>query len=237
MYFPRRYRRKLLFPPGLLALAFLLLLGCMQIAQDSRLKPRTIMQLNIPVLFSGRPLPEFLRNWFPYLPKKQIEKFREWDNLKITGNILHDSLSLLTTDKLVKAYLLDTLHARGLRIQFSNQAQYKSLVRALDVMAINNMKKYWLDIQHTPTTLYVFTDKIGTRRYAKFTCLLCNDVLPYRSETPQPLSFWRWLDKWATSFHEPETWQPLADPAWRNSLYLLLLLALISVWKIAKPAT
>ena len=46
-YLPRRHCRRLLFPPGLLALAGLLWLGCVYITQNVRLKPFPVLQLTM----------------------------------------------------------------------------------------------------------------------------------------------------------------------------------------------
>lgn len=233
MYFPRRYRRKLLFPPGLLALTFLLLLGCMQIAKDSRLKPRGIMQLNMISLHPDKSLP----NQLLYPSKREIEKLRRWDDLTLTGNTVRDSLTLLEANNLISNYQQDILHEKGLRISFHNRARYRSIVKTLDIMTLNGMKKYWFDMRHDPIIFYAIT---SNPQSSVGNLPPCGGVVDYcwvPSEPVISLSFWQWLDKWATSLREPETWQPLADPLWRNSLYLFLLLALISIWKIAKPAT
>lgn len=234
MYFPRRYRRKLLLPPGLLALGFLLLLGCMRIAPDSRLKPYGVIQLNMPALFPEQSVPSYMKEWLPYQSQNYIDKFRDWDVVQLTGNLLHDSLSLIQAETLITDYQHDTLHARGLRIQLYSKTRYTSLVRAIDLMYIHNMKKFWLDIQHHPTTLYVFTDKLTLANAVPIASVCGGGIrIPALLE---PLPFWQWLENWVTAFQAPKTWQPLADPAWRNSLYLLLLLSLVSIWKMARPS-
>lgn len=51
-YLPRRHRRYLLFPPGLLALAGLLWLGCVALGPwQEALKLKSVMQLTMPSLY------------------------------------------------------------------------------------------------------------------------------------------------------------------------------------------
>lgn len=47
---PRRHWRPLLLPRGLVALGFLLLLGCRVLVQDPRLKVYSVLQLTMPVV-------------------------------------------------------------------------------------------------------------------------------------------------------------------------------------------
>ena len=55
--------------------------------------------------------------------------------------------------------MADTGHAGGVRIRFLPGATYANLVKVLDIMNYTNQKKYWLDIQHKPVTLYAITEK------------------------------------------------------------------------------
>ncbi|MBC6988652.1 hypothetical protein [Hymenobacter sp. BT491] len=233
MHTLRRHRRKLLFPPGLLALGFVLLLGCMQIAKHSHLRRHSVMVITMPPL---QP-----RNfWDPtiYLPQENLNKFRKWDDMVVNGNHTHDSLALLAAYSLTSGYQQDTAHARGLRVYFTDKARYGSLVRLFDIMNINSMQKYWLDIRRAPTAFYAFTDR---RSPYSDSVKRSKDSLPIiscgRSDyhfTPKPLSIWDRFDNWTNSFWELATWQPLYDSAWRISIYLLLLIAAVSVWKMVK---
>jgi hypothetical protein len=232
MYVPRRYRRKLLFPPGLLALGFLLLLGSMRVARDQRLRPQHVLQLNMISLHPDKSLPKQLL----YPSKQEIEKLRRWDDLMLTGNTVRDSLTLLEAYRLISIYQQDILNEKGLRIYFHSLVCYRSLVKTLDIMALNGMKKYWFDMRHDPIMFYAIT---SNPEFSTDKILPCGSSLGYcwvPSEPIVSLSFWQWLDKWATSLREPATWQPLADPTWRNSLYIFLLLSLISVWKMARSS-
>ena len=71
--YPRRTRRRLLLPPGLLALAWLLWLGCVAVPQLRGMKRQTVMQISIPPLIplvDGLPLDSVIYfprpSWLPF---------------------------------------------------------------------------------------------------------------------------------------------------------------------------
>jgi len=158
MYLPHRHRRKLFFPPGLLALAFLLLMGCMQIGKYPNLRPKAVMPLNLFPVYPHTEFAEYENTPF-YLSKRQLERFCNWDELTLTGYWPHDSLTLVTANRTVADYQKYAMHRRGLRVRFSDKARYASLIGILNIMHIHNMKKYWFDLHHTPVTFYVYVEK------------------------------------------------------------------------------
>ena len=156
-YLPRRHRRKLLFPPGLLALAGLLWLGCVAVGGHAdRLKFRGVLQLMMPELHCCKDvmsIPEMLEQ------TGKVDTFRPWHSFKFTGNTRHDLLQQAKITETVRAIIADSTHDGGVRIKFMPTARYSSLVFLLDLMYRESVAKYWLDVKHSPTTFYVLTYK------------------------------------------------------------------------------
>ncbi|MBC6611829.1 hypothetical protein H8B15_12915 [Hymenobacter sp. BT507] len=224
MYFPRRYRRKLFFPPGLLALAFLLLMGCMWVSRDVRLKPKYVIELNMPPPY---PTNDPGINPPPYsLSKDKLERFRKWDNFIVTGNKLQDSISLSFASKIALQYQIDTLQEKGMRIILQPKSKYVSMITILDIMKKSNIKKYWFDIFHSPTTFYAITEKyVPTSITEKSYMFICGtsdhiEIINYSEEAKE--SFLSRLKQFILPF--------FISP-WRNSLFLLFLIGIVSMWK------
>jgi len=155
MLVPRRVRRRLLLPPGWVALGFLLLLGC-QALQPWRkeLIPYSMMQMTMPALHVDK-----LAAWnkVVYQAPAQLDTFRTWYTIDFKGQRLSDFFSAAATESAIRKIIADTSHIGGVRIRFLPGATYANLVKALDIMNYTNQKKYWLDIHHQPTTLYAIT--------------------------------------------------------------------------------
>lgn len=158
MHFPRQHRRKLFFPPGLLALAFLLLMGCMWMSRDARLQPKTILLVNFLPTYPSRELLAYTETT-PYLSERQLQQFCDWDEFTLSGQILHDSLLLTRVNHLIADYQKYAMHRRGIRIQFSDAARYASLVEVVNIMQKHNVKKYWFKLHHTPTVFYAYVEQ------------------------------------------------------------------------------
>ncbi|TGE25280.1 hypothetical protein E5K00_08845 [Hymenobacter aquaticus] len=232
LYPIRRYRRPLLFPPGLLALAFLLLLGCWVINRNTeRWQTRYALRLTMPQLtYKAYPITG-IHFFAPYNSRLELERFRPWQTITFSGNIWQDYFSLhearLRTQQL-QEYPSQNV---GLRIQFTDHATYSDLIQMLDQVQGLALKHYWLDILYKPTTLFVFgvNPQSSATETGIFSC--DNEIVP---DAYEPLSFWKWLGNYFTQSHILSTWAPLLQPDWRNSLYMLLLLALVSVGRLLR---
>ena len=167
MLVPRRVRCRLLLPPGLVALGFLLLLGCQALQPWSgRVKQWNVMQMTIPAFHVDK---SASWNTVVYQPPKQLNSFRPWHDAAFEGNKLADFLNAATTESAVRQIIADTNHAGGVRIRFLPGATYANLVKVLDIMNYTNQKKYWLDIHYEPITLYEITT-LPTPKYPMFVC-------------------------------------------------------------------
>lgn len=152
LYLPRRHRRPLLFPPGLLALAWLLWLGCAALPQ--MVKTERIMQLLMPA--SNNPIHQ--RQMYPiYASANEVKRFRPWKTFAFTGNELSDFFVLQSIHAAALHLKEDSTQSRGLRIQFANNAKYSSLVHTLDEFERTVPYQRWLDIKHNPATFYTYT--------------------------------------------------------------------------------
>ncbi|MFD2785250.1 hypothetical protein [Hymenobacter rubripertinctus] len=221
---PRRHRRRLLLPPGLLALAWLLWLGCVAVPQLRGMKQQTVMQITMPPLLESGNL-----SWGrPYdASVLELEHFRPWQNFKLTGNLWLDYFDLRT---LLAAYR--QLHSfpndeDGIRVTLGPQSTYGHLVQLYDWANQYELKRYWLDIRHEPITFYLYTVKGSTAGIA-----LWNDVVNIDAPPPvRPTSKARILN-WLSLISAPATYIPLLTPDWRNSLLLLLLIGSLNAVRI-----
>ena len=173
----RRHSRRLLLPPGWVALGFLLLIGCHVLLKNgTRLLPKNVVQLTMPVL--EKIAAEKCKNGDPYVyffakPLASIKTATHWQDAAFIGKPYCDSVSKTRVEAMVLATQADFGHARGIRVHFGKGATYGNLVSLLDMMPRLNQKKYWLDIEHQPATFYVVNDKaVKTRIFAsaRMTC-------------------------------------------------------------------
>ncbi|WBO85318.1 hypothetical protein [Hymenobacter yonginensis] len=226
LHLPRRHRRPLLFPPGLLALAWLLWLGCVALPQMSGFnKPQgyvtqlTMLGPKFPGAFDSFSPPRPL--WPPYFSSYELAAFRPWQNIRFTGNLWQDYFSYQQTQVAANYLERDTTYRMGMKLVFEPSATYKSLIFALDQLQSRDIKQYWLDIYRLPNTLYAFTDVPTVADTTKSTipmmsCGTSDNMAAWR---PQPTS---------ASFAD------LATPDWRNSTLLLLLLTLLSAVRLGQ---
>lgn len=231
-YQPRRYRRKLLFPPGLLALAGLLWLGCVALRpwQDA-LKRRSVLQLIVVPLH-----PSSIWDGSPLLSLSKINAFRPWRDAILEGNKKTSARlpqrAFITN--VVRTMMADSAHAGGVRIHFASSTQYSDFIFVLDLLKRENVKQYWLDNRRGPATFYAFTEvrlRMGQGGIPELICGCCNSA-----STPSPVPFWDGFDNMVVSFWQ-FTWvetllQQFGHPEWRSSLWLLASIAGLRGWKM-----
>ncbi|RZJ90093.1 MAG: hypothetical protein EOO60_09330 [Hymenobacter sp.] len=230
----RRVRRRLLLPPGWVALGFLLLLGCQALRPwQGQLRQWTMIQLTMPPLtissFAGEKPGLYAR--VTNQSRWQLNRFRPWYDIKFKGQALPDSQSAAATEAAIRKIIADTKYAGGVRVRFLPGATYANLVRVLDIMKYTGQRKYWLDTRYQPVTLYAITDNVSVTaktaavRLTVIGCLLCGDVL---RSSPTPIA------------HQSrqllaDFWQEivgLLERVWRQPLLLLLVISGLSLWRL-----
>lgn len=125
-----------------------------------------------------------------------------------------------------------------MRVRFAHTARYKDLTFVLDLMIRENVRKYLLDIVHEPTTFYAFTDAherhLSTyssgatinhdekMRHGHFEgCIFYGDII---TSMPPSIPFW-----------DPTWLQPLLQPEWQASVWLLAVIVTLGSWRVIGP--
>ncbi|RTQ44876.1 hypothetical protein EJV47_27100 [Hymenobacter gummosus] len=238
MYVVRRHSRRLFFPAGLLALAWLLCLGCALLAARPELQRfrQRVLQVSMPPLQQASTNFESVRvSFFPaeiYASPARLDTMHPWHTVQFNGNVWQDDLNLRTAKFVARQLHADPDHDRGLRIQFGQGSQYRNLVAMLNMFQVVGLKKYWFDTQHRPTVmyptaLYSYTVPGYHASYPSLTC----EVLQY---LPPPPPWQQQLRAELLAAFEPATWRPLFRPNWRYSTLLLLLLPLAAAWQLRR---
>lgn len=237
-HLPRRHRRKLFFPPGLLALAGLLWLGCVALGPwRERVAQQYVMQLTMPINEIQNQEASILRYLLPN--PKTVCKTCSWTNVYLSNK----STSLDTYERKQLENIVHTMMSKagtnsGVRIHLTQTARFKHLVFALDVMNRENVKRYWLDIHHTPTILYGFNPPPVPQQMG-LDCLKSDDiiVMPYE-RTVAHETFREWVIERVTKFWQfdwaKRRFQLLQNPEWRWPVVLLVALAALSSWRIVR---
>ncbi len=164
MYFhlSRRHRRKLLLPPGLLALAGLLWLGSVTVGSwREKLTRWTVVQLTMPSKPDSDTISHGLypiNRRIPFLYSQLFTLYR-WQDVLLDGTAAHDSASILTIAKAIATMRADTVPNCGIRVELTPQVKYRTFVQLLDLMAAMNQRKYMFDTYHGPFALYVLVDE------------------------------------------------------------------------------
>jgi len=232
---PRRVHRRLILPPGWIALAFLLLLGCQALQQWGRqLKNWNVLQVTMPPLKVDTSYvhslkentQQVIRNEFNLyvtplstVGASMLQKMRPWHSVEFNGNSLTTFLSAAATESAIQKIIVDTSHAGGVRVRFLPGATYANLVRVLDIMSYTNQKKYFLDIWHQPATLYAITNEPLPIHSAPLFMSGCIRLMP-----PPPVK---------TTLHQllAEFWQQvesLGGQTWRLPVALLIMLSILN---------
>ena len=222
-HLPRRHRRKLLFPPGLLALAGLLWLGCVQLgALRERLTRRTIVDLTMPpkptsdTIYSTAYHDEVQVIPFLY---SQLHELYHWQNIQLNGDAANDSVSTLAISEAIKTMRADTIPNCGIRVKLTPQTRYKTFVRLIDLMELANQKKYLFDMYHGPFTLYVLVDEYTPHPSPAEPRFLCG-TNSYMISIPLPPEE---VNRWELLFQTTE---------WRRPLWLLFAMTILASWRI-----
>jgi hypothetical protein len=221
MKMPRRVHRRLLLPPGWVALGFLLLLGCQALQPwQKRIKLWNVLQVTMPALHLDK---NAYRNEVIYQSPTQLNKLRPWYDITFQGKQLLDFLNAANAESAVLKNIADSSHAGGVRIRFLPGATYGNLVKALDIMNYTNQKKYWLDIHHQPVMLYAITEEQNPQKHGTMPvylgCCTCGFEMPILDNKPV----------WLTEI------KSLTQRSWRAPMLVFFLISSLSAMQLFRP--
>ncbi|HEX8326189.1 MAG TPA: hypothetical protein VF629_01525 [Hymenobacter sp.] len=219
-HLPRRHRRQLLFPPGLLALAGLLWLGCVAVGTlREKLAKRSIITLFVPPTHPDSDNFLFHKPSPLALSTGELNKFRAWRDVYFNGQSHNDSINLLKLDRAVIYMQAHATADNGIRVCFGPQAKYVNLVATLNSMLKYGVQKYWLDVKHQPTAFYAFTTKPDVKRPESEFTNFCGTNAAMVHYGPQPLATY-WSASYLTRFGHwlAALWNPkLKSTTWYTS--------------------
>jgi hypothetical protein len=208
LYIPRRHRRKLLFPPGLLALAGLLWLGSVALNMwQDKLKLRSVLQLTMPVLHTTPETDEYA------LSPDKFTAFNTWHDTYFSGLQSGDSLRAIGIIRKAAQMHADPLRDQRLRVRIGPNATYTELVFLLNTMLKCGIQRYALDIKHRPTTFYAFTTNPYPRKKEPVSAaLICGGTggcIVMSRVQPTTFSYWSasYLDRfvhWLATLFNPD---------------------------------
>jgi hypothetical protein len=230
MHILRRHCRPLLFPPGLLALAFLLLLGCGVIRQHAKSLKRSYV-LSVEAS-SPTPLHLFSPLFIPRKPAQmtpeEVAQFRRWQTITFTGSTWPDYFSVRQVQSATRHLRDDFDYDSGLRILFTPHANLNKIAQVLSCFYQVGGNKYWLDASQESLSLFMLFPKPEQelKKQAQLPVFefeegfLDGDFIP----SPAPaVSQWQLI----TQYSELHLLL-LLSPEWRTALSLLGLLAVVS---------
>jgi hypothetical protein len=227
MFLPRRRQRRLLLPPGWVALGFLLLLGCLALlTHRQQLQFKIILQLTMPL--SKKKVEEQHRAGTPYYqlfsnPIDSLSPATRWYDANLNGEALNDFVNVAAVRTVVSAIKADTSRARGARIYFRQGATYSSLVSLLDLMNRLKYRYYWFDIEHRPAIFYIVNNQAAQRKesaeIANGRCCMCLE-----EEYREPL----------TEATFQQVIANLCQQVWRPSILLLIAISVLSFYRLSR---
>jgi hypothetical protein len=232
---PRRHRRELLFPPGLLALAGLLWLGAVALsAHPEQLRAQGVLQLTMPSLHPNREFSLYSTSKnSPFgMSSYQLNRFRPWTTISFSDSPMACAREQGRAVTAVRAMISNTEQPGGVRFRFSPLSHYEQLIFVLDLMNRENVRKYWFDTRWGENTLYAITTE-GWRSTSPFGQAV--DITNYPAPPP-PVSFQLSVTQWVAELRQLawlESWrQPFRQAQWQASWWLLAALAGLSGWRL-----
>ena len=232
-YLPRRHRRRLLLPPGLVALAGLLLLGCLALRPWQELaKVHGVIQLTVPIYEAHPHLPT-IRFLVPN-PDTMCERRFRYQAL-LNGNATHDQRQYRRIVAAIRAITSDNKHNGLVCVQLASTARYENMVAMLDLVKRMNLHQHWFDFTRKPTSFYIFSSQeiISTNEQPGFKhmsgCLL---YPPYTPAPVPPLPLLYRFNQAVIALWTFHWLAPLKHPSWRIPLVLLALLSIMNLWRL-----
>ncbi|UYZ64772.1 hypothetical protein [Hymenobacter weizhouensis] len=233
---PRRSRRRLLFPPGLLALAWLLWLGCAALPQMRGMERTYVLQIRIPNssicnLFTNNPL--ITREGidpFCYSQKRLDSLFKlNGYNLFLSGNLWQDYYHYRLASNLA---VQPTNRDIYIRLHFPQITTYSHFVQFFDQLTVNDLNHYWCDMRQDSILLHIVNLRryhvrntnafLDTTRLAPI--LGCGTAVDIEGGRQPRIVLT--LEKTLSTL--------ILSPDWRNSTLLLLLMGLLSLRQLRR---
>ncbi|HET9503683.1 MAG TPA: hypothetical protein VFO93_09085 [Hymenobacter sp.] len=229
MYAPRRHSRRLLLPPGWVALGFLLLLACQALLSHRRqMLQERVLSLVMP-FYSEKQAKKYetLEEHYAigaYKPLASLLGVPHWRIINLTGKPLNDFFATAAIEPAVQALKKDTSSA-GIQVVFTTGATYGNLVQLLNSMQRQKDEKYWLDIHGTTPILYSMGKAIKSKPI-----VMRSTPVSYQQD------FCGTRDYQIIPPVTPVKTSLLEQPAfWRPALLLLLALIALSLYFLARP--
>jgi hypothetical protein len=128
---------------------------------------------------------ESLKEWMKFSHKKiNIETFRNYQNLSLTGNPNHDMTEQIEMKTLIKQLIHKTDTLNGVCISFGSHTRYDEIIDVLDICyqyQAGNDRFNFVPYNNKVLMYYMAPIKGEKMDYA---CLLCNDVLYIKPKEP-----------------------------------------------------
>ncbi|RSK42176.1 hypothetical protein [Hymenobacter perfusus] len=213
LYLPRRHRRHLLFPPGLLALAGLLWLGCVAVPRIVRptqyVKEVVFFPLHVPAdSFGGFPTPQ------------QIEDLGTWQSITLSGNPWADYFDVKIVENAGLLLAEKQLQHRALHVYLNASTSYNTFIQLLDIPNQLGIERYFIDLRKMPYSINL----LGNIPHPNYPSFICG------TEYMKPIKpFSEMAEEWIT-----ESWATVFAPDWRNTTLLLLLLTALSIRQLRR---
>ncbi|MBB4601009.1 hypothetical protein HNQ93_001630 [Hymenobacter luteus] len=169
-----------------------------------------------------------MRNSPPCLPLTALEKFRPWYTFSFVGQTLPDYFTVQNIRIVTRQFEHEPNLDRGMRVQFAPGSNYTSFIQLYDRLSEVKAGKHWLDITHEPTTFYTYTEKPlieAENQNADIEIWRCGCCDAYVS----PTTFIGNLEALFRFLTEA-----FLSPDWRNTWLLLLLISLLSGWRVVR---
>jgi hypothetical protein len=233
MHIPRRHSRRLLLPPGWVALGFLLLLGCQALLahrQQISVYHKLELAMPIPENMSAKTYHT------PYVkaftkPLADIKPATRWSIINLNGRKLHDFVNSALVATAVQGIDADATQAAGVKICFQTGATYSNVIAMLDLVNRLDHPRYWLDVEHQPTAFYAVNSKavkpIREEGLAPKYVPFCISPVLEKYEPPIPIpTFWQVAQQdFADLWQQP----------WRLTAMLIASIAALSIYRLARP--
>jgi hypothetical protein len=213
LYFPRRHRRHLLFPPGLLALAGLLWLGCVAVPRimgpTQYVKEVGFFPLHVPAdSFGGFPTPQ------------QIEDLGPWKSITLSGNSWADHFDMKIVENAGRSLAEKQPQHRALHVYLNESTSYNTFIQLLDIPNQLGIERYFIDLRKMPYSINL----LGNIPHPDYPSFICG------TQYMKPIKpFSEIAEEWLT-----ESWAAIRSPTWRNTILLLLFLTALSAWKLRR---
>jgi hypothetical protein len=134
----RKHKRKHFFPIGILSLVFFPLICFYAIDMKLRYDPHT-MEINLPP-----------RDLYGYLNERYEKSYNlsnrnNFTYFQFTGDEFVDSIKLLFFRDNIRAFAFRMGTANGVHVNFQRQAHYKTFVRVIDLLNVENITRFSIE--------------------------------------------------------------------------------------------